>query len=109
MNIMSWLMSKQKQKKIQLAAMVPTPRAEGGAAMQRAMSEVLTELIRASEKYPALRSSHEGYAVLLEELDEVWDEVKKKQTSQSKSLLRSEARQVAAMAVRFMIDLTEES
>lgn len=49
-------------------------------------------------------SVHEGYAVILEEIDELWDEVKKKHPSTEN--LRKEAIQAAAMLCRFIIELT---
>lgn len=49
-------------------------------------------------------SPHEGYAVLLEEVYELWDEVRK--SKHDKELMRKEAIQVAAMAVRFIDELT---
>ena len=42
-----------------------------------AWSEVLTEIGAARSKFPPFHGAHEGYAVILEELDELWDEVKK--------------------------------
>lgn len=68
-----------------------------------AINEVSAELARAVRKFGAFHSGHEGYAVILEELDELWDEVKAKQ--QNVAMMRAEAAQVAAMALRFMIDL----
>lgn len=47
---------------------------------------------------------HEGYAVILEELDELWEECKQKRPDPSR--MRAEAIQVAAMALRFAVDLT---
>ena len=38
--------------------------------------EVAAELERAESKFGSYNSSHEGYAVILEELDELWDVVK---------------------------------
>lgn len=38
--------------------------------------EVVEELCRAEAKFGPFNSSHEGYAVILEELDELWDVVK---------------------------------
>lgn len=49
-------------------------------------------------------SVHEGYAVVLEEIDELWDEVKKK--VHDKEAMRKEAIQAAAMLCRFIIELT---
>lgn len=66
-----------------------------------ALAEVRAEVIRAIEKFPTFNSAHEGYAVILEELDELWIEVMGNRVD----LARDEAVQVAAMAVRFMTDI----
>ncbi len=59
------------------------------------------ELLRAKEKFPDnFNSYHEGYAVLKEEVDELWDEVKLKTPDRLK--IYNEAKQVACMAIRIM-------
>ena len=58
------------------------------------------ELAIAQSKFPAFKSDHEGYAVILEELDELWDAVKANNAKHA----RAEAVQVAAMAIRFILD-----
>ncbi len=40
--------------------------------------DVLFEVGRARDKYPPFNSAHEGYAVLYEEVDKLWDHVKVK-------------------------------
>lgn len=65
------------------------------------------ELCKAEERYPSFHTAHEGYAVILEELDELWDEVKRKQGTRDKAKMRKEAVQVAAMAVRFILDICD--
>lgn len=66
-----------------------------------ALAKVKAEVMRAMIKHPTgMRSNHEGYAVILEELDELWDDVKHDRTDQA----IAEAVQVAAMGVRFMLD-----
>jgi hypothetical protein len=72
-----------------------------------AVREVERELMAAQGKFGSMRGPHEGYAVILEELDELWDEVKAHDHDKAK--MRAEARQVAAMAIRFMVDVTEKS
>ena len=67
---------------------------------------VTQELNVAQVRFPPFHGPHEGYAVILEELDELWDEIRKKPENRDRTLLRAEAAQVAAMALRFMIDLT---
>lgn len=69
------------------------------------IGEVTREFSRATELNGTFNSAHEGYAVILEELDELWQEVKLKERLRSKEKMRIEAIQVAAMAVRFVHDL----
>ncbi len=65
--------------------------------------DTLDELERATSKFGRFASGHEGYAIIKEELDELWDEIKdKKHTNEA---MRAEAIQVAAMAIRFVMDV----
>ena len=67
---------------------------------------MLVELTRANKMYPQFHSPHEGYAVLLEEMDELWDEIKKKQPDKTRML--EEAIQVGAMAIKFIKSCCKE-
>ena len=69
---------------------------------------IRNEYRNATEKYPKMVSAHEGYAILKEELDELWDEIKKKNADHNLDLMRKEAIQVAAMAIRFIIDVCDK-
>lgn len=71
------------------------------------MGEVRAELAAASI-WSAMNSAHEGYGVLLEEVDELWDCVKTKQKNRDLVKMRQEAIQVAAMALRFALDVCNE-
>jgi len=78
--------------------------------ISKAFDEVLMELGRATKKFGPMASPHEGYAVIKEELDELWDEIKKKISivnteDERRTKMRKEAIQVAAMGLRFIIDL----
>ena len=66
------------------------------------MAEVMEELAQAANRFDSFNNAHEGYAVILEELDELWDEIKANAPMKRQ---RKEAVQVAAMAVRFIYDL----
>lgn len=76
---------------------------------EKAASDALKEVLRAKTLFPAMFvNQHEGYAVLLEEVDELWDDVKKNQRNYDLAAQRKEALQVAAMAIRFAAELTPE-
>lgn len=69
------------------------------------LANVDKEVARATSKYPPFNSAHEGYAVLLEEVDELWSEVKRKQSERDQDALITEALHVAAMATRFAVEI----
>ena len=66
------------------------------------LADVQLEFMSACEKFHAYNSGHEGYAVIKEELDELWDEIKGEHKGER---MYSEAKQVASTAIRFMIDI----
>ena len=66
------------------------------------------EYTRATSTYPRFHSGHEGLAVIMEEFDELKQEVYKKPAKVDKELMRKEAIQVAAMAIRFIMDICDE-
>lgn len=68
-------------------------------------AEAREELMRAKAKHAPMHGPHEGYAVILEELDELWDEVKAQKPDSGR--MRKEALQVAAMALRFIEDVCD--
>jgi hypothetical protein len=72
------------------------------------IADLVDELMGAMESFPAMNSAHEGFAVLKEEVDELWDEVKVKQGERNLENMRKEAIQVAAMAVRFAADICHD-
>lgn len=72
------------------------------------MSLVGEEMMGATAKFPPFKSEHEGYAIILEEVDELWDAIKSNKTS-SKLDRMKEAIQVSAMAMRFVHDLSDEA
>jgi hypothetical protein len=66
------------------------------------LADMFAEFLRASATFNGFHSAHEGYAVLREEVDELWDDVK---ANAEPDRLREEAVQVGAMAVRFVHDV----
>lgn len=74
--------------------------------------EIEAEVTRARTVHKGMVSAHEAYAVILEELDEFWDEVKVNPRKLKPSAaadrlvrMRMELTQTAAMCVRAIADL----
>jgi len=68
--------------------------------------DILKEVRRAKTMFKDnFVNQHEGYAVILEELDELWDEVKKNQKIYDLPAQRKEVIQCAAMCIRFAAEL----
>lgn len=63
------------------------------------------ELLIANRNNASFHSTHEGYAVIKEEVDELWDEIKKSKYTQANRMMMNEAIQVAAMAIKFIENL----
>lgn len=73
----------------------------------RALRELSVELDKSIQKLPKLHSAHQAYAKTLEELDEVWCEVRRKPGKRRPKKLKRELIQVAAMALRFWMEACE--
>lgn len=94
------------------------------------LQDVANELKSARATHAPMNSHHEGYAVILEELDELWEVCKTNTHSFERALpkwainvepsdkptlrrlkreaMRKEAIQVAAMAIRFIQDICDK-
>ena len=62
--------------------------------------EIENEVVRAQMHSVQFASLHEAYAVILEELDEVWDITRMKRRDRNAEDLRKELIHIAAMAVK---------
>ncbi len=82
------------------------------------LADVEIEIVRAKTLHGAtpFHSAHEGFAVLDEERDELWDEIKTNPKAYATAMdpfgtkawrnrMRKEAIQLAAMAVRFVAEV----
>lgn len=72
------------------------------------VAQIVAEVNEACANWPPFNSAHEGFAVLKEEVDELWDEVKVNQKRRDLTKMKKEAKQVAAMALRFMRECCDE-
>lgn len=75
---------------------------EADKKLDSILGEIKAESVRAHNKYGNFRSKHEAYAVILEESEELWETIRKKQPDER---TREEAIQVAAAVVCFLQDI----
>jgi hypothetical protein len=68
------------------------------------LHQVAFEVQRARNKHAPMNSLHEGYAVLLEEVDEFWAMVKMQTKDRDPAEMLTELIQIAAMAERIAED-----
>lgn len=81
------------------------------AKVENTFSAIFEAYNKARAKHAPMRGPHEGYAVLLEEVDELWDEVKCWQPYPSierQLAMRKEALHVAAMALAFLVEVCND-
>ena len=67
--------------------------------LDQAISKIYAEYNEAISHYDKFHNQHEGYAVIKEELDELWDDVKASRDP------TQEAVEVGAMVLRFLTEL----
>jgi hypothetical protein len=74
-----------------------------------AAQEFAAEVTRARHvlKFSPMNSAHEGYAVIAEEFDELWDHVKQKQSKRDHVAMRKEVVQLGAMVLAFLIEVVD--
>jgi hypothetical protein len=77
---------------------------EASSRRLRLLALVDAELDRATRKFDRFHSPHEGWAVIREELDELWEHVRADGGRSAEAAV--EALQVATMALRYVYDLS---
>ena len=75
------------------------------ARIRAVLDEVEAELIVAYDNFPDMRSAHEGIAIIEEEFLELRDAGYWPHKQERYNADEDEARQLAAMAVRYIVDV----
>lgn len=93
---------KELRRKLESLAKILEP-----VRIYEVVNDVLEEIERANRKYPPMRSAHEGISVIREEVLELEKEVFIKQADRDPDRMKQEAIQVAAMAMKFLMDICD--
>ena len=79
-------------------------------ALADASDDALAEACRAKSLHEnSFHSAHEGFAIIMEEMDELQDHVFMRQSRRDLAEMRKEAIQLAAMALRFASECCTET
>lgn len=68
------------------------------------IEDIFEEYIHASQERGNFASPHEGYAVILGELEELWHAVKQSKHGPMDRAMAQGATQIAAASLRFLVD-----
>lgn len=79
----------------------------GYPEVAKIFQDIINEIENSNKEHnPNLNSTHEWYGVLKEEVDELWDEIKKnKNCYESTFAMRKEAIQISAMAIKGILSI----
>lgn len=95
------------------------PRQDGGFGFEKSPTpfpisdyrqtavDIVEEVLKARKTHGPIASAHEGYAIMLEELDEVKEHVWMKQKLRDQAAMRKELVQLAAMAVAMIVEIAD--
>jgi hypothetical protein len=73
--------------------------------LEEVIDGLRNEVAEAMRKHRPMASAHEGHSVIREELHELWDHVRA--DTGTTPAARKEALQVAAMGIRYVMDLCD--
>lgn len=71
----------------------------------KSIKTIIAEYNHIIIRHAPFHSTYEGWALIKQKVDELWEEIKKEEAGDSKEVMMKEAAQIGAMAMRFIIDL----
>lgn len=76
-----------------------------GRRPDKAIEMIREEYEKAISEHEPFHSAHEGYGVIKEEFDELWEEIRKKESAQSKEAMAEEAIHTCVTLLRFLVEV----
>lgn len=77
------------------------------ARYKEASADMLVELLGARKKHGPMASAHEGFAVIMEEFDELKEHVWMKQKNRDHEAMRKELVQLGAMVIAMIVEVVD--
>lgn len=74
--------------------------------MENIQKRIYDKMLEAEEKYGEFASGHEAYGVMMEEMEELWNEIKKKPYKRDANTMIIESIDIAAVAIRFAYQIS---
>jgi len=74
----------------------------------KSIKAIIAEYNHTIIKHAPFNSTYEGWALIRQKVDVLWEEIKKDETENSRTVMLKEAAQIGAMAMRFIIDIGME-
>lgn len=75
------------------------------SSIGKSIKAIIVEYNHTIIKHAPFNSTYEGWALIRQKVDALWEEVKKDETENSRAMMLKEAAQIGAMAMRFIIDI----
>lgn len=76
-------------------------------AIEDILKSINDEVMEATMAWPPINSAHEGFGLIMEELDELREHIFMKQKNRDLQAMRHEAIQLAAMSIRLIHDVID--
>jgi hypothetical protein len=73
--------------------------------LETLVDRIVESVTEMEQKFDSVSGAHEAYGLIAEELDEFWDEVKKKEKDRNVDLMVNELIDTAGMALRAALSL----
>ena len=95
----------KKCKRCRIDGCDKKPENKARQKASKTLEAIKAEYEWAIAHHKTFNSAHEGYAIIKEEFDELWEEIRKKDAVRSKAAMAEEAIHTSAMLLRFLVEI----